>query len=488
VRALLVVLLVVAAPVLLVWMSELGDATLGARLKRKVEGLAAQSAEDLPEGAAHQLELAVRGGVWLRVYDPASGELLLEADQSEQDGVLVALGDLFFGPDGAPSLQQWDAGRPPPLERHLLLGALESGEASACTLTEDHQLLVCEAALLAPGPPARLIHVQASSRRAIRALYDMRYQLAKLMLFVLMAGLGLGLWLGWRMVRPLELLRRQVVEKGASADLSPVELDRDDEFGDLARAFNQLLAALAARSAANEAFAADLVHELKNPLAAVRAVADSLESGRPVDAERAARLSRALRGSTERLEALARAFLELARAEAGLVGHPREPLDLGELLSALAEEEPPVEGGRVELIAGGPLPVQGDAERLETALRNLIANAWSFAGTEERVPSLRLRAWAEEGAAIVEVEDNGVGLAEDELERVFSRFYSRRPGGTGLGLALVRAIAEAHQGRAWALPGPGGRFRLRLPLRSSQVHTGSPNSSSAVQEQVGGQG
>ena len=98
------------------------------------------------------------------------------------------------------------------------------------------------------------------------------------------------------------------------ASTAPVSLERDDEIGDLTRDVNALLAALDARRKENEAFAADLVHEVKNPVATVRAVADALEG--PMDAERAARLGKALRDASRRLDALATRFLDLARAEA----------------------------------------------------------------------------------------------------------------------------------------------------------------------------
>ncbi|MFI5302535.1 MAG: HAMP domain-containing protein, partial [Polyangiales bacterium] len=146
---------------------------------------------------------------------------------------------------------------------------------------------------------------------AVRA--HLQSELARLTLALSPVALLLAWWLGWRTVRPIEQLRRQVLDKATHATAEgELELRRRDELGDLAASFNTLLRALEERRATNEAFVADLVHELKNPLSTIRAAADAIERG-GVDAARGERLSRALRDSTQRLDALATAFLELAR-------------------------------------------------------------------------------------------------------------------------------------------------------------------------------
>jgi two-component system sensor histidine kinase ChvG len=236
------------------------------------------------------------------------------------------------------------------------------------------------------------------------------------------------------------------------------------------RAFNTLLARLEQRSLAHEAFVADLAHELKNPVAAVRAVGESLAQG-TADAERAARLSRILIDSGQRMDDLLSQLLELARAEAGLATEPRSSLDLGELIAGLTEAARLDErhrGIRFELIAPPAARITGVASRLETALRNLLDNAASFAAPSpsgDRWVRIVLSIGAQ---AELQIDDSGPGIRPEDLPRVFDRFFTTRPErrGTGLGLAMVRAVVEAHGGavRAESPPGQGARFVVSLPL------------------------
>jgi two-component system sensor histidine kinase ChvG len=247
-----------------------------------------------------------------------------------------------------------------------------------------------------------------------------------------------------------------------------------DEIGDLAGAFNVLLGAIAEKSRQNHAFMADLVHELKSPVAAVRAAAEALGNG-PADEARAARLGRVLAESSRRLDALVGEFLELARAEAGLPDEARGPVDVGALVSALcasmADDERHA-GVRFEVEVPGSMKIEGVSARLERALGNVLDNAASFAGAGGTVrASVRL----DEGACVVAVSDTGPGIPPGDLPRIFDRFFTARPDrrGTGLGLALTKAIVEAHGGSVAAAspPGRGAEVSVRLPIVSLGVHT-----------------
>jgi signal transduction histidine kinase len=462
-----VVLLVLLVPAL-VWLSDLIDGTAGRRMEARVVKVARQAAVELGKGADSQRpydEMAANHGVRLRIVDKLDSPLV-DADHEAVEGLVYLVGGWFFGPDGAPSLKEWDEEQPPLSQRPVGRAAWRDGGAVACEVTTARTLVVCTAAV---RQGEHLVVVQESSRQAIRALYRLRYQLLKLCLVLLAVGLLMGWWLGWRMVLPLESLRNEALRRTGPGrpSTAPLGLDRDDEFGDLARAFDLLLARIDADARTNEAFAADLAHELKNPVAAIRAAAESLGSGRPVDEARAQRLAAVLSDSGARLDVLISHFLELARAQAGLPGEAREPIILATLLSGLLAQlaaQPQHQQQRFTLTADSQATVVGVLERLESAIRNLVENAAAFTGEEGEV---RVDLHHQDGELLVVVDDDGPGIDPDDLPRVFERFFSRRRarGGTGLGLATTKAVVEAHGGRVSAenRAEGGARFVLRLP-------------------------
>jgi two-component system sensor histidine kinase ChvG len=312
----------------------------------------------------------------------------------------------------------------------------------------------------------RYLHIQRSVAQSTRALWEDRFQMTQLTLIVLVFAVLLTLWLGTRWVRPIESLRDQALARtrhGVSTE--PLTIERKDELGEVADAFNTLLAAIEQRNKANETFAADLAHELKNPIAAVRTAAEALEGGKPLTEARAERLNRILADSSKRMQLVIDRFLELARAEAGLAQKVLVPVDLvrllGGLLEGLAADERFAGVAFTLTVDGTPQPLEGDEERLETAFRNLLINGATFAAPAGKVEVV-VRAW--DSTVDVSVRDSGPGIAEDDLPRIFDRYFSKRQGGTGLGLPLAKAIVEAHGGELFAEspPGAGARFTARF--------------------------
>jgi len=312
----------------------------------------------------------------------------------------------------------------------------------------------------------------AAAPLGIIAFSDLENWPVRLTLAVLASAGLMAWWLGWRMVRPLRQLQDQALRgawraapKGGKPPEHALRLDRDDEFGDLADAFNALLAALDARKQSNEAFVADLVHEVKNPVAAVRAAAEALERG-PADAERAARLARILKDSSARLDAVASRFLELARAEAGSPGEARSDVPLHAvargIIDALQAAHPAVTF-EADLAM---THVNGVPAAIESSVRNLLENAASFALLGDGPAIVRVSLGSEQGRCVMVIEDSGPGIERDDLPKVFDRFFSRRrtDDGTGLGLAMVRAVAEAHGGSVSADNGRNGGAVLVLTL------------------------
>ena len=472
-RAVVVVGVVVLAPLIMVWLADISDQSAGDRMEIRVRKATEQTGDRLrrdPGDIAQIEEIAVRHRVWLRVLPPGADSTdlpQLSMDRETPRSLGHQLGALFFGPDGAPTLKAWDAEQVGLALRPEVIDARQHSAGSRCTMSPAENLLVCAAAVTTPD--GSVVHAQESSRRAIRALHDQRYQMAKLTLIVGVMGVLLAYWLGWRMVRPIEQLRAQLRDRVKRGSASPISLPRDDELGDLAGSFNELLLALQDRKRANEAFAADLVHELKNPIAAVRAAAESLDRDEPIPPERAQRLARILDSSGQRLDALVSHFLDLARAEAGLASEVREPLELtllvDNIVKGLARSERH-DSVTLDARLQPGLRVRGAAERLETAVANLVDNAALHARDGDDAPQVLVDLAREGTSAVLRVCDNGPGIAAADRERVFERFYTRRRGGTGLGLPLTRAITEAHGGTVIVETGPltGACFVLRLPL------------------------
>lgn len=275
-------------------------------------------------------------------------------------------------------------------------------------------------------------------------------------------GCALAWWMGRRMVGPVEDLQREVLRRAQLAlPRAELVLEREDEVGELARAFNVLLTALADRTRANEAFLADLAHEMKNPIAAIRAAAEILPT---TDVQRSSALAEMIMTSTQRLDALVTSLLALARAEAGLPDEVREVIDLVPLLDGLVastKADARYAAVTFQVISAAEGMRVAVAARFESALRNLIDNAVQFSGANGRVTIVLRR---EAGRAIFTIEDSGPGIPAQDLPRIFDRFFTTRATGSGLGLALARAIFEAHGGSLTASSPKGALFTGTLPL------------------------
>jgi signal transduction histidine kinase len=457
-RAYAVVLAVALAPVALV-----GLATLyGLEERSSMQDDVVESARAAPD--ADLTRVAEEHVVRIRVLD-AAGTVTHDADRADVRSLRDRIGDLFFGLDGAPTLKSWDESAGAPNEREVVVAARRDGASDGCAVVHGGLLLVCQAAVRLDD--GRVVLAEKASPRAIRAFWEMRYPFLKLTLYVVVAGLLLATWLARRIVRPIEELRREVLARTAAPLASdPIDVPQKDEIAELAGAFNTLLAAVAERSRQNHAFMADLVHELKSPVAAVRASAEALGAG-PVDEARAARLARVLAESGARLDAVVSECLDLARAEAGLPNEERAVLDAAALVERLCQAlRDDVRWPTLAVVVTtAPARVEGVASRLERALRNVLDNAAAFAGEGGRV-EVRMR--SDEERCVIEVTDSGPGIDPEVLPRIFDRFFTERADrrGTGLGLALAKAVLEAHGGgiEAKSAKGGGACFTLHLPL------------------------
>jgi two-component system sensor histidine kinase ChvG len=259
---------------------------------------------------------------------------------------------------------------------------------------------------------------------------------------------------------------------------------RTDEVGQLARAFRSMTGALYRRIEASEKFAADVAHELKNPLTAARSTAESLAYARN-DAERD-QLVAQIQYELKRLNRLITDVSNASRLDAELARQQLEAVDLVDVTSGIVRTFEDILYDRTQKVVLEIAPSSGDQNyvvtghdgRLGQVLTNLIDNAVSFS-PEDGVVTVRLA--RDERDVIVTVEDRGPGIPPDKLEKIFERFYTDRPQteaqrgkNSGLGLSISREIVRAHGGRISAenvyppegapLGQPiGARFVVRLP-------------------------
>ncbi len=242
----------------------------------------------------------------------------------------------------------------------------------------------------------------------------------------------------------------------AGRDAIPTFDERNDEIGELADSLSAMTRALYDRIDAIESFAADVAHELKNPLTSLRSAVEMLE--RTKDSANREHLAEVVRNDVKRIDRLITDISGASRLDAELSRGHSEPVDISKLLDTIVDVYSGMDvprGIRIVFIehSAKSAIVQGMGERLGQVFRNLIDNAISFSPSGGAV---RVSVHIAGGFARADVEDDGPGIAEDDLERVFQRFYTERPSehgfgkNSGLGLAIARQIIASHGGRIWA--------------------------------------
>jgi signal transduction histidine kinase len=272
---------------------------------------------------------------------------------------------------------------------------------------------------------------------------------------------GLIWWLVGRVLRPVDAIRTEVDRISASRlDRRVPEPPTTDEIARLARTMNAMLDRLDRSAERQRRFVADAAHELRSPLARVRAELE-VDAAHPASADLQATHASVLTQAVA-LQRLVDDLLLLARGDSGVLHRSAGPVDLDDVVRRVigARRDPRMAVGDV-----APVQVAGDAEQLERALRNLLDNAVRHA-RHRIVVSLA----AQGGTAELTVADDGPGIPAAAADRVFERFTrlddARTDGGAGLGLAIARDIAERHGGSLTLAggSGAGATFLMRLPV------------------------
>nr|WP_244504726.1 sensor histidine kinase [Jannaschia faecimaris] len=289
-----------------------------------------------------------------------------------------------------------------------------------------------------------------------------REQLLQMFVIALLVSIGLSLVLASTIANPLsdlsaaaELGRDKHARKMSPQRVRIPDLTaRPDEIGRLSGALRGMVAALYDRIDSNEQFAADVAHEIKNPLASLRSAVGTMRLAKNDDQR--TRLLEVIEHDVRRLDRLVSDISNASRLDSELVKEEEEPFDLVKMISNLGVYH----GQEAELrnidfitdLPREPIVIMGLEARLAQVFVNLITNAMSFC---EEGDAVRVWLRRRENRVLVVVEDTGPGIPEAALTKVFNRFYSERPekqfgNHSGLGLAISKQIVEAHGGVIWA--------------------------------------
>ena len=398
------------------------------------------------------------------------------------DAIDVTVGWLSYGEKLEPYVERADqrAGDYPEVQRAFsgeIIGVVRAGGTSGYVLTvaipvQRYRQVIGVLLLSKDG-----IEIEASVR-AIR--------LTVLAVFAgaMLATILLSLYLARTIAQPVlrlaaaaERIRRS---SRSQQQQIPDFTGRGDEIGELSGVLREMTDALHQRMDAIERFAADVSHEIKNPLTSLRSAVET--AARVRDPEQLKRLMSVIQEDVQRLDRLITDISNASRLDAELSRAETEPVDIGSMVRALAdmyETTRPPNGPvlTVEVADDAKLSVPGVEDRLVQVMRNLVANAQSFSPPGG---SIVLKAARTNGYVEVQVEDEGPGIPETKIDAIFDRFYTERPKGekfgthSGLGLSISKQIVDAHRGtiramNRYAEDGSGtligARFIVRLPVQ-----------------------
>ena len=315
------------------------------------------------------------------------------------------------------------------------------------------------------------------------AVRDVRFVVLQVFAGALVITVLLSLYLAGTIARPIHRLAEAAMrvrrDRGGKAAEIPDMTRRGDEIGDLSGALRGMTAALYQRIDAIGRFAADVSHEIKNPLTSLRSAVET--AARVDDPEQQRRLMTIILDDVQRLDRLISDISDYSRLDAELGRELKEPVDLADMLSMLADI--PSSGASTQtpprIVIDAPadtdLTVPAFESRLAQVFRNVIGNAVTFSPPDGEI---RIEIRRDRDFVAVSLSDEGPGIPEGKLDAIFDRFYTERPAGekfgthSGLGLSISKQIVEAHGGTIRAENRKdadgrvvGARFVIRLPAR-----------------------
>ncbi|MFD2493202.1 HAMP domain-containing sensor histidine kinase [Amycolatopsis jiangsuensis] len=399
--------------------------------------------------------------------DAAVNSPQVQTQLQQVPGAFLASADLKIGQlngwTGALAYPQ--AGSPPPVSQNEL--DVAAGRRTQSLRTDKNTGTRVVALPMGHGEAMVLAQSMAPTKQALN-------ELAVVLFLVGGAGIvvaaGAGTAVARAGLRPVDRLTSATERVAATGDLRPIPVSGDDELARLTHSFNTMLGTVADSQERQRQLVADAGHELRTPLTSLRTNLELLLSAsrpgaRSLPEEDRAEIEADIRGQLDELTQLIGDLVELARQD-----EPRELTERVELVEVVerALDRARRRAGEIEFdVSMQPWVLTGDNSALERAVLNLLDNAVKFSPPGSRV-RVTLRPLGD-GTAVVEVADSGPGIAEEDLPKVFDRFYrsteARTLPGSGLGLAIVQNAAVRHGGTVYANRAPegGALLTIRLP-------------------------
>ena len=358
-----------------------------------------------------------------------------------------------------------------------VIAALSGEPRRALRIDRDGNLMLSVAV---PVQDVRLVRgalmVSIGGGKIEQELANVNIVFLQLFVGVLLVTLGLSLYLARSITTPISRLAAAADKLRQSADMSS-RLQRlphrNDEIGQLSDSLIDLTDELQKRIQATAAFAADVAHEIKNPLSSLRSATETFS--RAKTAAQKKQLLNVILQDVQRLDRLITDISQASRVDTEIIGQDRDPVDLASLIDNFIQMRSQTHSQYQLRFEYPPLPVmvRMNESRMVQVIDNVLSNAISFS-PKGGIVQFILTADATRKNAVLEILDDGPGIPDAKLETVFDRFYTERPSGegfgehSGLGLSIARQIVDAHNGQLTAKNRPegGACFRLILPLES----------------------
>ncbi|MBD2775256.1 sensor histidine kinase [Iningainema tapete] len=292
--------------------------------------------------------------------------------------------------------------------------------------------------------------------------------------FTLLLCTLLSEWLARSLSRPIQTMRNFAIRLGSGHFGDKLEIRQSNELEQLAQELNRMSERLASLDQERRAFLANVSHELRTPISNVLVTVEALRGGAASDPAVRDRFFQNVEDETKRLSRLIHDLLDLGRLEAGVTTLEQQTIHLNSLISrAVRAVESRMQNSRISVLVNvAELQIRGDSERLLQAFLNLLDNA-----IKHSVPNSRIfiSGYRQGKLAVVTIRDQGQGIKESDLSRIFEQFYtadrSRQGRGVGLGLAIAKRIVEAHGGSisVSSKVGQGATFSIYLPLSITNI-------------------